>query len=273
MKKTRATDLRGHFSLRATPFTREIDTAAGFDSPVFEEPLTELVRTVEQRMSAVLIAPAGAGKTMLLRSLCAKLPPARYRIHQVHITSLSKRDMYREIATALCIEPAGSYPRLMRNLQDYYRRQSDQEGLRPVLLIDECQDMKPDVLATVRVLTNFDLDSRLILSLVLCGDNGLRRLLDLQDMEPLRQRVAHVATLRLLTVEETHRYIAHRLTIAGARGTIFSQEACDAVFEISRGNLRAINHLCRKAMEAAMRADVAAVGPAFVSAARQNLLI
>jgi type II secretory pathway predicted ATPase ExeA len=272
MKKT-SPELRAHFGLSASPFTREIRIQDRFAYPGFEEPLAELTRAVEQRFSAVLLAPAGTGKTLLLRTLCSSLPQARYRIHQVHVTSLSKRDMYREIAVALGIEAAGTYAGLLRKLQERYRCCSEQDGLRPLLLIDEAQDMRVEVLATLRILTNFEMDSRLILSVVLCGDTRLRPLLDHAELEPVRQRIAHFATLRPLSRPETRQYIEQRLAIASADPHLFDEQAIDAVFEIARGNLRAINHLCRKAMEAAAREGTKSIGPALIVSARQSLLL
>ena len=91
-------DLRAHFGLTNIPFTREIAVGDRWSTPLFDEPLTALRTTVEQRMSAVLLAPSGSGKTLLLRTLRSLLPEARYRVHYVKLTPLSKRDLCREIA-------------------------------------------------------------------------------------------------------------------------------------------------------------------------------
>ncbi|MFW6087710.1 MAG: AAA family ATPase, partial [Myxococcota bacterium] len=130
-------DVRAHFALSALPFTREIDPRDRFTLPVFDQPLAHLQRAVESRQSCALIAPSGAGKTLLLRTLARRLPEARYRVHDVKVTSLSKRDFCREVATACGLEPAGTYPSLVRKLQSRFLAQSDDEGLRPVLLLDE----------------------------------------------------------------------------------------------------------------------------------------
>jgi len=66
-------DLRSHFGFTSTPFTREIPVRDRWTSPIFDEPLTALLATIEHRMSAVLVAPSGTGKTMLLRTLCDHL--------------------------------------------------------------------------------------------------------------------------------------------------------------------------------------------------------
>jgi len=271
--ETTARDVRAHFAFTDLPFTREIDPKDRFAPPLFEEPLTHLQRAVEHRQSAALIAPSGAGKTLLLRSLRDRLPEARYRVHDVKVTSLSKRDLCREIATVCGLEPAGTYPSLLRKLQQRFLAQRDEEGLRPVLLLDEAQDMRPDVLATLRLLTNFDLDSRLVLSVVLAGDSRLQQLLERHDLEPVRRRLAHVAYLPLLARDQTRAYVLHRLQLAGAAPDLFPDDATEAVYEISRGNLRAIDHLCLKTLELAAAQDRKELSAALVAAARRHLLL
>ncbi len=265
------TDLRSHFGLSVMPFTREIAVADRWCSPLFDEPLADLVSTLEQRMSAVLIAPSGAGKTVLLRTVKDSLPEARYRVHEVKVTPLSMRDMYREIAAVTGVETSGTYATLLRALQERFQHQSDDEGLRPVLLVDEANDMRPDVLATLRVLTNFDMDSRLVLSVLLSGTAQLAKLLERSELAPISRRMAHYATLRLLSRAETTDYVKHRLHIAGARTIPFDDHALDAVFEITRGNLRAIDHLCRKSLETATKKNVKTVDSTIVAAARKLL--
>ena len=156
-------DLRAHFGFSTIPFTREIPIKDRWHSEIFDQPLTALRQTIEQRMSAVLLAPSGTGKTLLLRTLRAQLPQARFRVHYVKLTSLSKKDLCREIGLAAGFDLSGIYPVVFRMLQQYLR-QFDEDGLRPVLILDETQDMSPPVLTTLRILTNFDMDSRLVCS-------------------------------------------------------------------------------------------------------------
>ena len=266
-------DVRAHFALSSLPFTREIDPRDRFALPVFDQPLAHLQRAVESRQSCALIAPSGAGKSLLLRTLARRLPEARYRVHDVKVTSLSKRDFCREVATACGLEPAGTYPSLVRKLQQRFLAQSDDEGLRPVPVLDEAQDMRPDVLATLRLLTNFDLDSRLVLSVVLAGDSRLQHLLERHELEPVRRRLAHVAFLPLLSREQTRAYLHHRLHLAGAAHELFPDEVTDALYEISRGNLRALDHLGLKTLELAAEQDRTEISATLVAAARRHLLL
>lgn len=265
------TDMRAHFGFRETPFTREFSVAERWLWPHFDEVLEDLVRTVEQRQSALLIAPAGTGKTALVRALVARLPDTRYHVHYVKVTSISRRDLCREIAVACGLAPTGTYPGLVRRLQERFESCTADDGFRPVLILDEAHDLRPDVLGMLRIITNFDMDSRLVLSLVIVGQPPLLTLLRRDEFEAVSRRMAHLANLRLLSRGEARQYMEHRIRIAGSRQFLFDDQATEAVFELTRGNLRAIDHLCRKALELAALAGHPAIDSALVTAARAKL--
>jgi general secretion pathway protein A len=252
MTKTKTIkDLRSRFGFHTTPFTREIRVQDRFPIPDSEEAIAAILRVVDQRMSCALIAPAGTGKTLVLRAVIDQLPEARYRTHYVKVTGLSKRDMCREIAAAVDIAPSGTYPALMRRLQERFVHSVDTDGLRPVVVLDEAHDLRPESLAMLRILTNFEMDSRLLLSIVLGGQPHLRNMLRRDNMEDMARRLSHYATLRPLSREETQRYVEHRCAIAGAATVPFDPGALDGLYEIARGNLRATDELARKTLEVA----------------------
>ncbi len=266
------TELRAHIGLGSVPFTREIPVRERWRNPQYDEILQALLDTVNQRMSGALLAAAGTGKTMLLRTLTDCLAEARFRVHYVKVTALSKRDFCRELCEAVQATPAATYGGLVRRLQERLCTLYDQDSLRPILLLDEAHDMRPDVLAMLRVITNFEMDSRLVVSIILTGQMPLLRLLRRQELEAVSRRLAHYSTLRLLTREETVEYIRHRLHVAGAEGDLFDQPAHDAIFENAGGNLRAINGLALKSLKEAARAKKKTVGAEHVVAARRSLI-
>jgi type II secretory pathway predicted ATPase ExeA len=265
------TDLRAVFGFHAIPFTREIATDHHLRLPFLDEAFTGLLSAVENRMSAALIAPAGTGKTALLRRLRDALPEARYHVHYVKVTGLSKRDMCREIAIACGAQPAGSYPMLVRRLQERFEATAHQEGRRPALLLDESHELRPDVLGMLRILTNFDMDSRLVLSLVIAGQPPLRALLARDEQEAMARRISHYAQLRLLSRDELAQYVAHRCAVAGTARVPFDDRSLDAIFEIGRGNLRATDDLALKSLDHAAAAGHAAVSVQHVVGARKDL--
>lgn len=271
LETPKITDVRAHFGLHEMPFTREIATTDRWSAPHLDEAVADLCRVVAQRQSAGLVGPAGSGKTVVLRALVDALPEARYRVHYVKVTDLSKRDFCREIAAAVGIAPAGAYPFLVRRLQDRFETTQAEDARRPVLLLDEAHDIRPDVLGLLRILTNFDMDSRLVLSVVLAGQPSLATLLRRDELEAVSQRLAHFATLRLLSRSETRSYLEHRLRVAGARTFPFDDQSVEALYEMTRGNLRATDRLAGKALDMAALAGRSAVDTATLTAARTRL--
>jgi type II secretory pathway predicted ATPase ExeA len=262
-------DYRSRFGFHASPFTREMSVSDRFTIKEYDQAIDDLSNAVEARMSCALIAAAGTGKTSILRAMVARLPEAHYRTHYVKVTGLSKRDMCREIAYAIGLPPAGIYPSLVRKLQDHFAETVHSDALRPVLILDEAHELRHETLGMLRVLTNFDMDSRLVLSIVLCGQLRLRDMLRRDDLTDVARRLAHYATLRTLSREEIDRYIEHRCTIAGAAKVPFDQGAIDALFEIGRGNLRATDQLARKTLQIAHHTDQDVCGATHVAQARK----
>lgn len=264
-------DFNARFGFRQPPFSREIAVEHRFSLPFFDEALLALRRTIDAKTSAALIAPAGTGKTALLRALVAALPEARFRFHYVKVTGLSKRDMCREIANACGAEPAGSYPMLVRRLQERFVSVTATDGVRPVLILDEAHDLRPDVLDMIRIITNFEMDSRLVISVLLAGQPALRELLARDAHEAVTRRLAHIATLRLLSKDESRAYLDHRCTIVGALTLPFDAGAVEAIYEIARGNMRATDQLAYKALEVTHDAGSSVATAANVAMARRVL--
>ena len=267
-----ADEIRTHFHMTATPFTRELLIGRRWHHDQYRTAESELRDTVEDRMSAALIAPAGTGKTFVLRALCDALPEVRYRIHEVKVAGLSKRDFCRHLAKAVGARPAGHTGALVDVLQERCTVLMDTEAIRPVLIVDEAHDLRPEVLALLRILTNFEMDSRLVLSVVLCGQPPLRQMLRHPGLDAVRGRIACYAELRPLTRSETALYLKHRLDVAGGSPDLFSTPSLDAVFECSQGNLRATDRICLGALKMAAAEGVAAVDADHVARARRKVM-
>lgn len=264
-------DTLSTFGMHKTPFTRELEVHEMLSIPHLDEARDAIVARLERRMSAAVIAPAGTGKSCLLRALRSHLPEARYRVHYVKVSDLSKRDLCREVATAIGLPPAGSYPMLVRRIQEDIEESGVGEGVRPVLVIDEAHDIRPDVLGILRLLTNFDWDSKLVLSVVLAGQPRLETLLKKAPLEDVAQRIAYYARLRLLSRDESVAYLAHRCAIAGSSEMPFDKGAADTLFEMTRGNLRALDRLALSTLDETAKRGASAASSSDVTAARKHI--
>lgn len=259
---------RFHFTTK--PFTREFRIEHRFKVEGHEQELKAFKSCVSERASGVLISPAGGGKSVVLRALEADLPSARHRVSYIKLNDLSARDMCRQIAMFIGTTPCGSYPALVHAIEKRIRSGFDDEGLRQVLIIDEAHDLRPEVLRLLRLITNFDKDSRLVVSIILVGQSPLKEKLLRPDMEDIRQRMSHFGELAFLSREETKSYIDYRCKLAGASKNPFDSQASEAIYEMARGNMRAIDELSLQALAIADAAQRDLVDASDVALARSK---
>lgn len=118
-----------------------------------------------------------------------------------------------------------------------------------LLIIDEAQNLPPQVLEQIRILSNLETDKEKLLQIVLVGQSNLKDVLRSPGLRQLDQRVSIRYELKPLTREETSAYIAHRLTIAGGNAVVsFTPKALELVHRYSGGIPRLINVLCDRAL-------------------------
>jgi hypothetical protein len=119
---------------------------------------------------------------------------------------------------------------------------------RTVLIIDEAQNLGPQALEELRMLSNVNSEKDQVLQVILAGQTGLRDNLRDPRLEQFAQRISVDYNLDPLSLEETREYIRHRLVVAGGSSDIFDDEACEAVFHYSGGIPRLVNLLCDTAL-------------------------
>jgi general secretion pathway protein A len=117
-----------------------------------------------------------------------------------------------------------------------------------VLIVDEAQNLSPDVLEQIRLLTNLETAKQKLLQIILIGQPELRQLLSRTDLRQLAQRITGRYHLEPLDPEETRAYIRHRLRVAGGGGEIFNPGATSAIHHSARGVPRLINVICDRAL-------------------------
>ena len=247
----------GHFGLTEPPFSITPDPRYLYMSEAHREALAHLLYGIGEGGGFVqLTGEVGTGKTTLCRCLLEQLPA---RVDVAFILNPKLTDV--ELLAAICDElripyPAGTTSRkvfvdaLHHHLLDAHGR-----GHRTVLIIDEAQDLAPDVLEQIRLLTNLETTTQKLLQIILIGQPELIRILEREDLRQLAQRVTARYHLRPFAEPDTRAYIAHRLEVAGAKEKIVSDAAMRAVHRASRGIPRLINAICDRALLGAFSQD------------------
>lgn len=254
-----------------TPFSRElrVENRVAFD--FMRQAKETIMRAIQECQSVAVVGPAGCGKTVLLRSVIADLPPARYSCTYVKLTELSPRDFCRKVAAGLGLSPRGTLPALLQAIEDALKEGFFNRAIRPVIILDDVHELKRPAFKLVRLLTNYEMDSRLLVSFVLVGQTPLKQVLLTPELEDVHQRLVSCVEIRRLSREETRDYVVQRVREAGSPLTVFSPDAIEALYEISRGNMRALDRLARAALHLACCGTHDLVNASDVASARAEV--
>jgi general secretion pathway protein A len=239
-----------YFHLDERPFSIAPDPRFLFMSARHREALAHLLYGVGEGGGFVqLTGEVGTGKTTLCRALLEQLP-ANVDVALI----LNPKVTAQELIATLCDELRVTYPEgtgSIKTLTDALNRQllaAHAAGRRTVLVIDEAQNLSPEVLEQVRLLTNLETAREKLLQVILIGQPELRTLLAREDLRQLAQRITARYHLEPMNRVETEAYVLHRLQVCGATGRLFSRGALDALHRLSGGVPRLINVLADRAL-------------------------
>jgi general secretion pathway protein A len=158
---------------------------------------------------------------------------------------------------------AGNTKELVDLLNRYLLR-AHAQGRRVVLIVDEAQNLAPEVLEHIRLLTNLETETQKLLQIILIGQPELRKLLAREDLRQLAQRITARYHLDPLSRQETVAYVRHRMRVAGATADVFTRGALHEVYNVTRGIPRVINIICDRALLGAYTQDLHQVPAALV---------
>jgi general secretion pathway protein A len=234
--------------LREAPFGPAPDPKFLFPSARHSDALAQLIYGVRERKGFILLTgEIGTGKTMLLRALFEQLdgttPVAYINNTKVGIEGLLEHAFLEWRVASTARRHGERLSELSRFLVERHR-----EGVSPVLVVDEAQNLSVATLEAVRLLSNFETPRQKLLQIVLVGQPELRDKVNASELRQLKQRIAIRCHLAPLSEEEIRLYITHRLRVAGAQDAPFSDAALRKIATYSRGTPRLINSVCDRAL-------------------------
>jgi general secretion pathway protein A len=235
------------------PFNITPDPRFLYLSPTHLEALQHLKYGVSERKGfIVLVGEVGCGKTTLCRRFLNELDHSRYDTALILNPRITETQMLKAILTEL------GETKIARSQNDLVAQvnrvllERIHQGRDIVLIIDEAQNLKFEVLEQIRLLSNLETDQQKLLQIVLMGQPELKEVLARDELRQLRQRILVHYELHPLSLDDMAHYIQHRLTLAGGNGRpSFTRWALRSIHRGSGGIPRIVNNLCDKAMLAA----------------------
>jgi len=244
------------YGLKERPFNVTSDPAFFFLSRQHKEALSHLLYGVTQRKGIIVITgEIGTGKTTLCRFFLNQLP--------------------KNVKTAFILNPYFSDIQLLEAIvRDFgikiknksrlsfiwelnkFLLSESEMGNNVVLIIDEAQNLGPQALEQVRLLSNLETEKEKLIQIVLMGQPELNRKLDVYELRQLQQRIMVRYHITPLEQDELSDYINHRLNIAGSGNNVkFAQETLKIISDFSSCVPRLINIICDRALLAGFVAE------------------
>jgi len=260
------------YGLREKPFSLSPDPRYLFLADSHREALAHLLYGIEQGEGFIAITgEVGTGKTTLCRTLLQRIEPGT-EVAFIFNPQLSALELLQAISAELGLETGDRTRRELTDQLNRFLLTKRQEDHRVLLIIDEAQNLAPDALEQVRLLSNLETNTAKLIQIILIGQPELDAILEQPSLRQLCQRISVRWRLAPLSTSETREYVRHRLRIAaGAPRELFTELALREIHRRSQGIPRVINLLCDRALLAGYAASAKAVGLGLVTQTQKEL--
>jgi len=239
------------YGLTRHPFEKDLTPEELFASGAAIELEARLQYLLKLRGIGLITGEVGSGKTCICRKVASTLHAGLYKVFYVPLTTGNVTDTYKSIAWEMGLACERSLASLYRSIRQEVNRLCLESKIKPVLIIDEAQYLRNEVLENLRLLTNYEMDSQNRLCMLFVGQAELRRRLAMSVHEPLAQRLVVRYHISGFTKEELPHYIEHRLRLSGTEMSLFEPPSLEAIYQATNGLPRKVNLLAHIALNIA----------------------
>ena len=232
-----------YWDFKEYPFENVPDPKFMYYSEKHEEALVRLIYAAKRKKGAALLTgDVGCGKTVLSKVFIQQLPEDEYDIGLIINPTLEPSDFLKEILYQLGLHPDTNSKADLLNILNEKMLENMKQDKTTLLIIDEAQLISRQTFEEIRLLLNFQLNDRFLLTLILIGQPELKDIV--RGIKQLDQRIGIRYHLKPLNSKEVVKYIAFRLQKAGLTRGIFTRQAVDEIYDYSQGVPRKINNVC-----------------------------
>lgn len=235
------------FGMKFNPFIKNSKQTI-FESNDYKQLMFRLKHLEETKGIGLITGAPGLGKTTCIRNWITSLNKSAFSVYYVQNSTLTLQEFYRELSMSMGIEPAHTKRINFNNIRSEINRLYIEKRMTPVIILDEANYLANSVLNDIKILFNFDMDSKDRAILLLIGQSSIKFCLNYKSHEALRQRISLFYDFEPLDKLEAKRYIEELLKYAGLNVPLLSDDAFEQIINYSNGTPRIINLAMDKAL-------------------------
>jgi general secretion pathway protein A len=264
------------FGFSEKPFTITPNPQFIYLSEQHREAFAHLLYGIDSHAGFIaMTGEVGTGKTTVLRTLLTQLDPEKFSSALIFNPCRSGDQLLASICREFGVNPDELHNYGYLDALNLFLLDQHAAGRTVVLVIDEAQNLTPDVLEQVRMISNLETVHNKLIQIILAGQPELNDVLNRHDLRQLSQRITVRCHLTPMDMRDTAEYIRHRLKVSGCRiPGLFSSGAVKRIYRFSRGVPRLINIVCEQALVMAWTQEKSSVTPAIaarvIEGARHN---
>ena len=237
-----------YFSMKCNPFNKDIEASNTFETQDFKEMQGRLKYLINTKGIGLFTGSSGLGKTYSVKYFCKKLNTSLYKVAYLTLSTVTVMDFYKSFCIELGIEPKSRKIDMFKQIQERIKSLVKDRKITPVIILEEAQYLRTDILNDLKMLLNFEMDSKDMVVLIIVGQPILNDILSRGVHEALAQRIVVNYTFKGMCLEEVKEYIETRLKIAGINENIIDEAALKAIASNCNGSVRKLNTLIKNCL-------------------------
>jgi general secretion pathway protein A len=237
-----------YYSFREEPFRLSPDSRLCFMHPSYKKAKAYMQYALNRQEGFVMVTGRpGTGKTTLISDITNELTRQGNLFAALTSTQIKADDLLRLIVLKFGLDGTTEHKALLISRLESFLQRVHMEGRRPLLIVDEAQDLSRDALEELRLLTNLQQENQPLIQIFLVGQEELRQTVLGAGLEQLHQRIVAACHLTPLTRDCVEAYIKHRLNHVGWNSNPeLSDEIYTPIFVHSLGIPRIVNQICSR---------------------------
>lgn len=259
------------WGMEFNPFDKNISEKNCFKSHDFNQVTARLEHLKNVKGLGLFTGLSGTGKTYALRCFAKSLNPNLYKVIYIPLSTVTVIEFYRSLAFGLDLEPQSKKIDLFKSIQECITLLAKDKRITPVIIVDEAQYLKTEVLNDIKLLLNFNMDSKNYAIFILNGQPILNNILSKQVHEALRQRIVINYNFEGISKSEMEDYISSRLKLCGVVEPIFDNNSIEAIYSCSSGSTRKLNSIIEKCLLIAAQSNERTINTNMVMLAQNEI--